>query len=60
MIDRVELSPEELPGGQGSPTCASGGDQLRLAARTIAFGRVGGHGDGVGGFSLQICDDHFL
>lgn len=51
---------EKFVSGRGALTCASGGDQLRLVACTVAFGGEGCHGDRVGCLSLQICDDHFL
>lgn len=41
-------------------TCASRRDQFGFAACTIAFCRVGCHGNGVRGLGLQLCDDHFL
>lgn len=41
-------------------TCASRCDQFGFAACTIAFCRVGCHGNRVRGLCLQLCDDHFL
>lgn len=46
--------------GDRSLTCASGGDQLGLAASAVSLCRVGCHGNRVRALSLQLCDDHFL
>lgn len=44
----------------GSVTCTSGGDQLGLAACTVALCREGCDSNRIRGLSLQFCDDHFL